>query len=139
QQVTNPVPALGGVSAELRDDARRNAPLHVQNLQRIVTLNDYKHFVQIFAGISKVQVKRLWNGRRQLIYITVAGEPGQQVAKDALLEAINAAVATPSQPVSVDVFEPLYFQLDAALVIEAAYAAVAETVLAQVTDALTTA
>ncbi len=137
QQVTNPVPATGGVDAETMDDARLNAPLHVQGMERIVTPNDYEYFTRVFAGVSKVQVKMLWYERRKVIHITVAGEQGQAVARDALLSAINAATAPLSPPAFVDECETLYFQVDAALVIEAAYVPLADTVLAQARDALT--
>jgi hypothetical protein len=48
--------------------ARIIVPLHVQQtMQRIVSFNDYEHFARSYAGIGKVQVKALWNGRRHLL------------------------------------------------------------------------
>ena len=82
QKVTNPIPASGGADPESNDMARINAPLHVQQtMQRIVSLNDYEHFVRSYAGIGKVQVQSLWNGRRHLVYMTIAGEEGQEIDK----------------------------------------------------------
>jgi predicted phage baseplate assembly protein len=143
QRVTNPIAASGGVDRESADEARTNAPRHVQTMQRVVSLSDYERFAQIFASISKVQVRALWNGHTRLVYMTVAGEGGQEIAEDsatatALHTAIYAASASPSHPLRIASFEPLYAQLSAALIIAPAYEALTETVLANVQQALTT-
>ncbi len=143
QRVTNPIAASGGVDRESADEARTNAPRHVQTMQRVVSLSDYERFAQIFAGISKVQVKALWNGHTRLIYMTVAGAAGQEIAEDAAIatalhSAIYAAATSPAHPLRIASFEPLYAQLSAALIIAPAYEALTETVLANVQQALTT-
>ena len=141
QKVTNPIPASGGADHESNDMARINAPLHVQQtMQRIVSFNDYEHFARAYAGIGKVQVQSLWNGRRHLVYMTIAGEDGQEIDKTSIFyqnlrRDVRNAVLSPAQPVEIDPCETLYFQLEAALVLQPGYDA--STVTANVTRKLT--
>ena len=71
--VNNPLQASGGADKESRDQARENVPLAVQALDRLVSVSDYADFTRTFAGIGKAVAGKLSNGRRQLVYITVAG------------------------------------------------------------------
>ncbi len=140
QKVTNPMPASGGADPESNDMARINAPLHVQQtMQRIVSFNDYEHFARAYAGISKVQVQSLWNGRRHLVYMTIAGEDGQEIDKGSIFyqnlwRDVSAAMLSPAQPVEIAPCEMLYFQLEATLVLQPGYDA--STVMANVTQKL---
>jgi uncharacterized phage protein gp47/JayE len=72
--VVNPLPATGGADAESRDQARRNAPLAVTGLDRLVSITDYADFTRTFAGIGKASAARLSDGRRRLVHVTIAGE-----------------------------------------------------------------
>jgi hypothetical protein len=143
QQVTNPLPASGGRDVEAPDMAGINAPRHIQTLQRIVSLSDYERFTQIFAGIDKVQARSLWNGRARLLHITVAGENGAPVQSDSRLyaelqAAINAAVTSPAPVVHIDTFEPLLIQIRATLVLAAASASRASSIVTEATQTLAT-
>ena len=71
--VVNPIQASGGSDKETRDQARDNAPLAVQALDRLVSVSDYADFTRTFAGIGKAVASKLSNGRRQLVHITIAG------------------------------------------------------------------
>jgi hypothetical protein len=71
--VVNPLPATGGADPESRDQARRNAPLAVMALDRLVSTQDYADFARTFAGIGKASAARLSDGRRQLVHVTIAG------------------------------------------------------------------
>jgi len=73
KSVINPLPASGGADKESRDQARENAPLAVTALDRLVGLQDYTDFVRTFAGIAKVDARRLTNGRQQIVHVTIAG------------------------------------------------------------------
>ncbi|HEU0002433.1 MAG TPA: baseplate J/gp47 family protein [Ktedonobacteraceae bacterium] len=140
QRVTNPVSASGGADPESNDMARINAPLHVQQtMLRIVSFNDYEHFARAYAGIGKVQVQTLWNGRRHLAYMTIAGEDGQQIDTTSIFyqnlrRDVSNAVLSPAQPVEIAPCETLYFQLEATLVLQPGYAA--SSVTANVTQKL---
>jgi predicted phage baseplate assembly protein len=71
--VTNPLPATGGADRESRDRARRNIPLAVMALDRLVSTQDYADFARTFAGIGKASAKELSNGRQSIVHVTIAG------------------------------------------------------------------
>jgi predicted phage baseplate assembly protein len=71
--VVNPLRASGGADRESRGQARRNAPLAVIALDRLVSVSDYANFARTYAGIAKAAAARLSDGRRQVIYLTIAG------------------------------------------------------------------
>lgn len=71
--VVNPIRASGGADRETRDQARVNAPLAVMSLDRLVSVADYGDFTRTFAGIGKALAKKVSDGRRQLVQVTIAG------------------------------------------------------------------
>lgn len=71
--VLNPLRASGGADQENRDQARENAPLAVMSLDRLVSVPDYADFARTFAGIGKAAARKLSDGRRQLVHVTIAG------------------------------------------------------------------
>ena len=73
KSVINPLRASGGASRENLDQARDNAPLAVMSLDRLVSLRDYEDFTRTFAGIGKAAVKRLTDGQREFLHLTIAG------------------------------------------------------------------
>lgn len=73
REVFNPLRASGGADRETRDQARKNVPLAVMALDRLVSLADYASFARTFGGIGKAEVARISNGRREVIHLTVAG------------------------------------------------------------------
>jgi hypothetical protein len=73
KEVINPLPASGGADRESRDQARRNAPLAVMALDRLVSVQDYADFTRVYAGIGKASAALLSDGNRQLVHITIAG------------------------------------------------------------------
>jgi predicted phage baseplate assembly protein len=73
KSVINPLRASGGADKEDRDQARENAPLAVMALDRLVSLQDYTDFTRTFAGIAKASARRLTDGSRQFVHVTIAG------------------------------------------------------------------
>ncbi len=73
QGVVNPLPATGGADRDSLAQARRNAPLAVTALDRLVSVQDYADFARTYAGIGKANAVRLSDGRTQLVHLTVAG------------------------------------------------------------------
>jgi baseplate J-like protein len=71
--VVNPMRASGGADRDTRDQARRNAPLTVAALDRLVSVKDYADFARTFAGIGKANAVQLSDGRREVIHLTIAG------------------------------------------------------------------
>jgi hypothetical protein len=73
KSVINPLRASGGADRENRDQARRNAPLAVMALDRLVSVQDYADFARTFAGIGKAAATRLAVRNRELVHVTIAG------------------------------------------------------------------
>ena len=109
--VTNPLRASGGADRDGRDDIRRNAPLAVLALDRLVSTPDYADFARTFAGIGKASAARLTDGTRTLVHVTIAGagDIPVDVTSD-LYQNLTAALhryGDPYLPVSVGVRELL--------------------------------
>jgi hypothetical protein len=73
KEVVNPLRASGGADRESRDQARKNSPLALTALDRLVSTQDYEDFARTFAGVGKAFARRLSDGRRELVHITIAG------------------------------------------------------------------
>jgi hypothetical protein len=117
KSVTNPVPATGAADPELRDQARRNAPITVLTLDRIVSLRDFEDFARSFSGIGKAQARTLWDRGTRLVHLTVAAAGGRTVDPgSALYKNLRAAMdrlRDPFQALRIESFDPLPFQLGA--------------------------
>ncbi len=139
RKVTNPVPATGGELPEGMDEARTRAPLTIRTFGRIVSLRDYEDFVRSFAGVSKARVRVLRSGGEELIHVTLATEDGRPLDPGSglyrsLVQAIEE-YRVPGPPVRVDSYEPVYFDLAAAVLVEVDR--VADAVVAAVVETLT--
>jgi hypothetical protein len=107
--VKNPLRASGGADKESRDTARKNAPLAVKALDRLISTRDYADFSRTFAGIGKSVAARLTNGRRELVHVTIAGAEDIPIDETSdLFRNLRKALrefGDPNQPVSVQVRE----------------------------------
>ncbi len=138
--VTNPLPASGGADPETLARARGNAPGTVLTLDRVVSLRDFEDFASAFGGIAKARADHVWDGRRRVVYVTVAGEAGAEVTPGLpLYDKLRAAIdryREPFQPMLLASYAPRLFHLAARLlphpdhlpedVLAAAQAALAE-------------
>jgi predicted phage baseplate assembly protein len=123
RQVTNPLPASGAADPERLAAARRNAPLTVLTLDRIVSLRDFEDFARGFAGIGKAQARTIWVGDAERVHLTVAAEDGGAVVaplSDRLLAAIEAA-RDPLREVTLASYQSHFFALSATLRIDPAH------------------
>jgi len=73
KEVINPLRASGGADKEGRDQARKNAPLALLALDRLVSTQDYRDFSRTFGGVGKAFASRLSDGNRELVHVTIAG------------------------------------------------------------------
>lgn len=126
KNVINPLAASGGADRESGDQARRNAPLGVTALGRLVSVRDYADFARTFAGIGKASTARLSDGRRHLVHLTIAGANDVHIDADSdlyrnLQEALQLS-GDPFQPVRVDVRELLVLIISANVRVQADYA-----------------
>ncbi|MFL6193738.1 MAG: putative baseplate assembly protein [Thermoanaerobaculia bacterium] len=117
KDVINPLPATGGADKESRDQARRNAPLAVLALDRLVSVQDYEDFTRTFAGVGKARATLLSDGWTELVHVTVAGEDDIPIATDSeLLQNLEAALRSfgdPRQPLRIDVRERAFLVVEA--------------------------
>ncbi|MFF9785423.1 putative baseplate assembly protein [Streptomyces nigrescens] len=115
--VTNPQPASGGADADGPGLTRRTVPLAVSALDRLVSLADYEDFARSRAGIGRASARELFDGRRKVLHVTVAGVDDTPIAPDAeVLRALRSSLAEYGDarlPVRVDVREPVLLLLRA--------------------------
>lgn len=105
QAVINPIAASGGADRDGIEAARRNAPLALMALDRLVSVGDYADFARSFAGIGKASAARLSDGRRQLVHLTIAGVDDIPILETSdlyrnLIEAIET-LGDPHLPVQI--------------------------------------
>lgn len=109
KSVINPLRASGGGNRESQDQARRNTPLAVKALDRLVSVQDYADFARTYAGIAKASAARLSDGRRQVVHITIAGTDDIPIDENSdlyqnLLQAFHRN-GDPYQPIEVKIRE----------------------------------
>ena len=117
KSVINPLRASGGADKESRDQARKNAPLAVMALDRLVSVQDYADFTRTFAGIGKAAATRLAVHYRELVHVTIAGADDIPIDTTSdlyrnLLLAIRQN-GDPYQPFQVDLRELLLLVVSA--------------------------
>ncbi len=124
--VTNPLEATGAADPETLAQARRNAPLTVLSLDRIVSLKDYENFARAFAGIGKARADVLWQGEQQVVHLTLARADGKPLTPDsALYRNLQAAIEGARDrrcEVVLNGFQEVRFGLSARLTRDQAYA-----------------
>ena len=123
--VTNPQSATGAEDPESLAQARRNAPLTVLTLDRIVSLQDYEDFARAFGGIAKARATWTWNGQQRGVFVTVAGPNGAEVEPDSslfknLLSQMHKA-GDRYVPLQVKSYRPAFFRIKARVKIDSDY------------------
>jgi hypothetical protein len=117
KDVINPLAATGGADSENRDQARKNAPLGVLALDRLVSVRDYADFAQTFAGIGKASSIKLSDGTREVVHVTIAGANDIPISQTSdLYRNLVAALKTlgdPYLPIQVKLREMLSLVISA--------------------------
>ncbi|MGW0761029.1 putative baseplate assembly protein [Streptomyces sp. NPDC002814] len=105
--VTNPRPATGGSDADGPGLTRRTIPLAVSALDRLVSTADYEDFARSRAGIGRAAARELFDGRRRVVHVTVAGTDDVPLGEETLrpLRAALTEYGDLGLPVRVDVRE----------------------------------
>ena len=137
--VTNPLPASGGDAPESLTMARKNAPLTVLTLDRVVSLQDYEDFARTFAGIAKVLATWTWMGQQRGVFLTVAGPQGAAVGTDLITKLVHQLrkLGDPYVPLQVKSYQKALFQLTGSIHVQADYSP--SSVLTAVKQTLATA
>ena len=124
--VVNPLLASGGADRESRDSGRRNAPLAVMALDRLVSVQDYADFARTFAGIGKAAARRLSDGRQQVVHVTVAGDGDIPIAPTSdlyrNLQSTLRDFGDPFEPVRLATRELVELVISARVRVQADYA-----------------
>ncbi|WP_367324319.1 putative baseplate assembly protein [Streptomyces sp. HUAS ZL42] len=105
--VTNPRPATGGSDADGPGLTRRTIPLAVSALDRLVSPSDYEDFARSRAGIGRAAARELFDGRRRVVHVTVAGTDDVPIGEETLrpLRAALTEYGDPGLPVRADARE----------------------------------
>jgi len=99
KSVINPLRAAGGADGDTRNQARRNVPIGITALDRLVSVPDYADFARKFAGIGKASARRLTDGRRLLVHLTIAGKDDIPIDPNTdLYRALVQALAQAGDP-----------------------------------------
>jgi hypothetical protein len=132
----NPLAASGAGDPEPQDEARRNAPLTVLTLDRVVSLRDYEDFARAYAGIAKALATWIWTGETREVFVTVAGPGGRPVGEDLLENLVKAMRAAGDRhlPLRVEEYRPVSFGMAAKIETDPDH--IPERVMAAVSAAL---
>ena len=117
KSVINPLRASGGADSENRDQARRNVPLEVMALDRLVSVQDYADFARTYAGIGKASSVQLRTVGHQLVNVTIAGADNIPIDTDSdLYQNLVQALfqfGDPHQPLRVDIADVKFIVVSA--------------------------
>jgi predicted phage baseplate assembly protein len=115
--VINPIRASGGADRESRDSARRNTPLAVMSLDRLVSVQDYADFARSFAGVAKACAAEIGNR----VHVTIAGADGAPIdeSSDVFVNLLAAfgKFGDPQQPMQLAVYHPMFLVIQAKIAI----------------------
>lgn len=133
---TNPTAADGGADPEALEAARTTAPGTVRTFGRAVALRDFEDATLVAGEVAKATAAWVWNGRRRIVHITVAGHGGEtfSAAKLASLVATLGAVRDPNHPIQLANYRPIPVLVAATIMVDDRY--VAATVLGDARAAL---
>jgi predicted phage baseplate assembly protein len=97
--VGNPLPATGGADPDGPAEARRDIPVAVSAVDRLVSVPDYEDFTRARAGIGKASALRLYDGARELVHVTAAGSGDMPLdGASGALAALRASLAKFGDP-----------------------------------------
>lgn len=117
--VTNPLPSTGGADADGPSDTQAGIPLRAKALDRLVSVRDYADFARARPGIGRAVAAHLYDGRHEVVHVTVAGVDDVPLdVTDPLLTGLGeafAAAGDPSLPVRVDVRQLVLLVLSAGI------------------------
>lgn len=125
KEVVNPLRASGGADRENCEQARKNTPLAVKALDRLVSVQDYEDFTRTYAGIGKAGAVELSTGRQPLVHVTIAGADDIPIdpTSDLFMNLYRTlhALGDPFQPVQLAVRELVLLVISAKVRIDPDY------------------
>lgn len=125
KEVINPLAATGGAGPENPASARRNIPLAISALDRLVSVQDYADFARTFAGIGKASAIRFNDQGRSGVYLTIAGLDDIPIDVNSdLYRSLKQALrdfGDPNLPVRVDLRELRLLVISAGVAMQPGY------------------
>jgi hypothetical protein len=119
--VVNPVAATGGTRADGPGDTRSVLPLRTLALDRLVSVRDYEDFARARAGIGKASARRLFDGEREVVHLTIAGVDDAPIDPTSrlftALESALAGLGDAHLPVRVALREAVLIVLSAGIAV----------------------
>jgi hypothetical protein len=97
RSVVNPGAAHDWADPETLEEARSTAPLRIRTLDRAVSVADHGDFAGGFAGVGQARADQVWDGRTNLVVVSLLGTAGQAVG-DPLIAHLGAALAAARDP-----------------------------------------
>ena len=121
RSVTNALAATDAADPEPREEVRRNAPLTVLTLDRVVSLQDHEDFASAYAGISKALANWVRDSETRGVFVTVAGPGGSLPSNDLISDLLSAMreAGDPFHPLFVESFRPVLFDVEANVRVDA--------------------
>ena len=121
--VSNPLPGTGGADPDDAAQARRGIPLSLTALDRLVGVTDYENFARARAGIGRASARRLYDGMREVVHVTVAGAGDIPLTSDSdiVVDLRTALVAygDPQLPVAVGIRQAILLVIAASVRVDA--------------------
>ncbi|MDH3657590.1 MAG: hypothetical protein OEM77_05585 [Nitrosopumilus sp.] len=77
RSVTNPVSATNATDPEDLNTARKNAPIKLLTMNRIISLSDFKDYAESFEGVEKALAMQSWDGLSKIVHLVIADSKGQ--------------------------------------------------------------
>jgi hypothetical protein len=99
-EVVNPLPSTGGADRESLEQGRRNLPLGVLALDRLVSVPDYEDFARARAGIGQASATALSDGSKRVVHLTIAGSQDAPIDPSSdLFRSLRLALREAGDPV----------------------------------------
>lgn len=73
KNVTNPMRGSGGADRESGEAARKNVPVALMALDRLVSITDYADFTRAFAGVGKAAARFMPGKQQRRVQVVIAG------------------------------------------------------------------
>ncbi|MBZ4415597.1 putative baseplate assembly protein [Myxococcus sp. RHSTA-1-4] len=109
--VSNPLPAVGGVDPESLEHVRQNAPYAFRRHERAVTAEDFAAAAERHPEVQKAVATRRWTGSWPTLYVTVdryGGRPVDDAFREELRDFLERfRLAGHDLEIAAPIFAPL--------------------------------
>jgi len=79
KEAFNTGPTIGGSDSDTEEELRETIPVEHLTFDRAVSLRDYADLALAYSGVAKAKAGWRWLNNRQVVYLAVIGEDGQDL------------------------------------------------------------